>query len=595
MRLNRWISWCAVLVPVLSAAPVARAALPYRDGQRAVGHAGMVVSQQPLATRAGLDVLRAGGNAIDAAIATALTLAVVHPQSGNLGGGGFLLYYRAQDSLCTVIDFRETAPARARRDMFLDAQGNVDTLKARAGPWSAAVPGSPAGLYLAWSKYGSRPWRSLFAPAIRHAQEGFPVNEELAVALRGRETDLRRFPSSAAVFLPKGRPLTAGDKLVQKDLARTLRLLAQSGPLTFYEGGLADVVIKDMDHVHGPFTAQDWGAYRAVERAPLRGRYRDLQVWCAPPPSSGGVTLLETLAQLEYYDLAATGPRSAYRVHLTSEAMARAFADRNTHLGDPDYGRNPVSGLLSHGYIATLQRTIAIDKASPPGGIRPGNPWKFEPGPKTVLVPDSGDSLRPVPNRLREGNHTTHLSIVDAQGNIVALTTTLNDEFGSAYVVPGTGFLLNDEMDDFTSKPGVPNMYGLVGSETNGIAPGKRPLSSMCPTIVLRGGHPWLVLGSPGGPRIISTVLNILIDRRDHGVSLENAVAAPRFHHQWLPELIYHEPEAFTNEVKKALLDMRHVLRARTRYSSAQCIEIEPGGVLRGVSDPRSHGAALGY
>jgi len=594
VRLNRFASSSAI-VALLWLASAAHAGLPYRDGQLAAGHSGMVVSQQPLATRAGLEVLRAGGNAMDAAIATALTLAVVHPQAGNLGGGGFMLYYRAQDSLCTFIDFREIAPARARRDMYLDAQGNVDTLKSQVGPWSAGIPGSPAGLYLAWSKYATRPWRSLLTPAIRYAQDGFAVNEDLAEAIQDRQDDLRRFPSSAAVFLPKGRPLHAGDKLVQKDLARTLRLLAQSGPLTFYEGGLADLVLKDMEHVRGPFTAQDWASYRAVERTPLRGRYRDLQLLCAPPPSSGGITLLETLAQLEYYDIAATGPRSAYRVHLTSEAMARAFADRNTYLGDPEYVRNPVAGLLSAGYIAALQKTIAMDKASAPGSIRPGEPWKFDPGPRTILIPDSGDSLRPVPNRAVEGNHTTHVSVVDAQGNIVTLTTTLNDELGSAYVVPGAGFLLNNEMDDFTSKPGAPNMYGLVGSDTNGIAPGKRPLSSMCPTIVLRAGHPWLVLGSPGGPRIITTVLNIVIDRRDHGVSLETAVATPRFHHQWQPEVIYHEPDAFTDDVKKALQAMGHVLRARTRYSSAQCIEIEPNGTLRGVSDPRTHGAALGY
>lgn len=586
---------CSVAAALVGFATAANAALPYRDAQLATGRAGMVVTQQPLATRAGLEVLRAGGNAMDAAIAAALALSVVHPQAGNLGGGGFLLYYRAQDSLCTFLDFRETAPAAARPDMYLDAHGEVDTLKARVGPWSAGVPGSPAGLYLAWSKYGTRSWRSLLAPAIRYAQDGFPVNEELAEAVQDREADLRRFPATAALFLPKGRPLRAGDKLVQKDLARTLRLFAQSRPLTFYEGAVADLVQKDMDRVHGPFTAADWPLYRAVERVPLRGRYRDLQVWCAPPPSSGGVTLLEILAQLEYYDLQATGPRSTYRVHLTSEAMARAFADRNTFLGDPAYVVNPIAGLLAPAYIASLQGAIAMDKASPPGGIQPGNPWKFQPGPRFMATPDIGDSLYPVPNRATEGNHTTHLSVVDAQGNIVALTTTLNDEFGSAYVVPGAGFFLNNEMDDFVAKPGTANMYGLVGSATNGIAPGKRPLSSMCPTLVFRAGRPWLVLGSPGGPRIITTVLNILLDRRDHGLTLEAAVANPRFHHQWQPDVVYYEPEAFGDDVKKALQAMGHGLRQRARYSSAQCIEIEPGGTLRGVSDPRSRGAAMGY
>ncbi len=584
----------ALATLVCGTVSVSAAPLVYRDGQVATGAHGMVVSQQPLATRVGLETLKNGGNAIDAAVATALALAVVHPQAGNLGGGGFLLFYRASDSLCTVIDCRETAPAAASRDMYLDAKGNADSLRSRVGPWASGVPGTPAGLYLAWSKYGRRPWRSLVAPAIRYAQDGFSVNEDLAAAVDQSKDKLKAFPASADIFLPHGRPLRAGDKLQQRDLARTLRLLAQSGPLTFYEGAISEIVAKEMERVQGPIKRADLAGYRATERTPLRGRYRDLEVIVVPPPSSGGVTLLEMLAILEHWQISATGPRSTYRVHLTAEAMARAFADRNTHLGDPAFIRPPVTGLLAAPYIKKLIESIDPEHATPRGKLQPGDPWPWEPGGHMALVPADAawDTLRTAPP---EPDHTTHLSVVDAAGNIASFTTTLNDEFGSGFMVAGAGFLLNNEMDDFTAKPGTPNMYGLVGGEANAIAAGKRPLSSMCPTIVRKGGHPWLVLGSPGGPRIITTVLNILVDVRDHGVTLETAVATPRFHHQWQPDLIYYEPGAFTDDVRNNLTAMGHALRERTPYSSAQCIEILPNGTRRGVSDPRSRGAALGY
>jgi gamma-glutamyltranspeptidase/glutathione hydrolase len=554
----------------------------------------MVVSQQALASQAGLDVLQQGGNAVDAAVATAFALAVVHPQAGNLAGGGFLLLYRARDSLATVIDSRETAPARAHRDMYLDGQGGVDTLRARIGHAAAGVPGTPAGLHLAWSKYGSLPWRSLVAPALRLAQEGFPVNPELAASIAAEASTLRRFPSTAAVFLPNGRPLAAGARLVQPDLARTLRLVAQSGPLTFYEGAVAAQIVEDMQRQGGLVSAADLAGYRAIERRPLRGRYHDLEILTVPPPSSGGVTLLQALALLEPFDLQRVARRSALHVHLVAEVMSRAFVDRNTYLGDPDFVRLPLEGLLSPAYLAGVRGGISLDRATPAAFLRPGDPWRYT---KPAAAGTPSDSAAPAPESARrgEGDHTTHLSVVDAAGNVVALTTTLNSEFGSGAMVAGAGFLLNNEMDDFSAQPGALNQYGLTGAGANAIEPGKRMLSSMCPTIVLRDGRPWLVLGSRGGPRIITAVLNVLLDVHDHGVALEQAVAAPRFHDQATPDLLWYEPGALSEEVRRALQTLGHNLRERSIYGSIQAIELSPDGTRRGVSDPRSQGAALGY
>lgn len=556
--MKRWLCCVLVLVSAAAAEPAQYAEAPH----------GMVVSQQPLASAVGVEVLRAGGNAVDAAVATALALAVVHPQAGNLGGGGFLLYYRQRDTLATCIDFRETAPAAAHRDLYLDAHGDVDTVRARFGVSSTGVPGTPAGLFLAWSKYGSLPWKALVAPAVLLANEGFPINAELAESIADDRRNLSRHEATQAQFLPNGKPLRPGERLVQHDLARTLKQISNSGPLAFYEGLIAEQLVREMQAGGGLITMEDLAAYRALEREPLRGRYRDLDIVTVPPPSSGGVTLLQMLAMLEAYDLSSLAPRSVARIHLTSEVMARAFADRNTYLGDPDFVRLPLAGMLSSAYIEAQRSSIAPDRATP--DRRPGDPWK-------------------------ERDNTTHVSVVDAQGNCVSLTTTLNDEFGSRVMVTGAGFLLNNEMDDFSAKPGAANLYMLTGTEANAIAPGKRMLSSMTPTLVFRSRRPWLVLGSPGGPRIITTVLNVLLDVRDHGVSLQDAVAAHRFHHQWQPNVIWHEPEAFPAELARGLQSMGHALRQRSRYSSAQCIEIAPDGTRRGVSDPRTQGAAAGH
>ena len=586
MRMMRWIACVhAVALSVLVVCGAVAAPAPV---QVAESRRGMIVTQQALATEAGVEVLRAGGNAVDAAVAAAFALAVVHPQAGNLGGGGFLMFVRARDSLATCIDFRETAPARAHRDVYLDARGEVDTTLVRIGHASAGVPGTPAGLYLAWSKYGSRPWRSLIAPALKLAQDGFAVNEELARILTSEYKIYGRFPASRDLFAPNGRPLRAGDKLVQKDLARTLRLLATSGPLTFYEGAVADLLVKEVQRAHGLLSAADLAAYRAVERVPLRGRYRDLDLFVPPPPSSGGVTLLQMLAMLEPNDLAAMRPLGAPRVHLSVEVMTRAFADRATYLGDPDFVRVPIAGLLASAYIASRREGLGLERATP--GVGPGDAWRFTPN-GIAPVGSRRDSAAAMSGA---GGNTTHLSVVDVHGNCVALTTTLNAEMGSGVLVPGAGFLLNNEMDDFSSKAGAPNQYGLVGTDANAIAPGKRMLSSMTPTIVRRAGKPWLVLGSRGGPRIITAVMNVLLDVRDGSVPLRDAIAAPRFHHQWQPNLLWHEPNAFNDATRSDLQRLGHVLQERSRYGGINAIEITPDGTRRGVADPRSPGSAAG-
>lgn len=581
-------------VIALQAASLTAAPLEYRPGQIATSPHSMVVSEEPQATRVGVEVLRAGGNAIDAAIATALALAVVHPEAGNLGGGGFLLHYRAIDSLYTLVDGRETAPAAATRDMFLHTDGSVDTSRARNGPLSAAVPGSLAAMYLAWSQYGHAPWRSVVAPAIKLAQDGFVVSPALAQSLMRNQWKLRRDSHAAALFLPRGKPLKAGERLVQKDLARTLRLVAQSGALTLHEGAVAEHFVKAMREGGGIISASDLAHYRAVERRPLRGRYRDLTVWVTPPPSSGGITLLQTLSMLSGWQLGTTGRQSVYRTHLEAEALSRAFADRNHYLGDPQFVLMPLEGLLAPPYLLERQKSIVVERASPPNGVQPGDAWKFSPSARIIPAPSASyDTLRtPLPGR--EGDHTTHLSVVDRAGNIVAFTTTLNAEFGSGFLVPGTGILLNNQMDDFAVKAGAPNQYGLVGGDANQVMPGKRPLSSMCPIVVERGGRPWLVLGSRGGPRIITTVLNILIEMRDYGVPLESAVAAGRFHQQWVPRDIFYEPGALPEEVVSGLRAMGHTLRTEAPWSGAHCIEIAPDGTRRGVSDPRRGGSAQG-
>ncbi|MFQ5600343.1 MAG: gamma-glutamyltransferase family protein, partial [Candidatus Krumholzibacteriia bacterium] len=459
-------------------------------------------------------------------------------------------------------------------------------------------------------------------PAIRFAAAGFVVNEELARGIEKSRRKLQQFPATAELFVPDGEPLAAGDTLVQPELARTLRLLASSGPLAFYEGEIAEALVGEMERGGGLITRDDLLSYRAVERRPLRGRYRDVEILCAPPPSSGGVTLLQMLALLERFELKTDEPSSPTNVHLTVEVMARAFSDRNTFLGDPGFVRVPVQGLLSPAYIETRRRSISVDRATPSRFVSAGEVWRFEPGalpaPGRGARPgrDSESQHAPEPEApapgseapedstgsaqragvLRESDNTTHFSIVDPEGNAVALTTTLNSGFGSGVLVQGAGFLLNNEMDDFDARPGHPNQFGLVGGGSNAVAPGKRMLSSMSPTLVLRDGDPWLVLGARGGPRIITAILQILLNVCEFDMDLAEAVAAKRYHHQWLPDVIRYEEGAIQGDTYESLKRMGHELRVLgPSKSSAQCIEITPEGIRRGVSDPRTQGGAAGY
>ena len=532
------------------------------------GTRGAVASAEPQATRIGLEVLQRGGNAIDAAVATFLALAVTHPQAGNLGGGGFFLI-RTHDGACTAIDFRERAPRRASAEMYQKPDGSVDADKSRNGALAAGVPGSPAGLLLALRRVGTRPLPELAAPAIALARDGFVVDGFLARDLAENARDLGRYPSTRAVFFTGERPLRAGERLVQKDLAATLTRFAEQGFDGFYRGETGRRIVAQMERDGGLIEAADLAGYEAKEREPLRGTYRGLEVLSMPPPSSGGVALLQMLNLLEPYDLAGSGFGGSKTIHLLTEAMRRAYADRARWLGDPDFVTVPVAGLIGKEYAQRLRAGLRTDAVSE---VAPGRP----PG-----APESDD--------------TTHLSVVDPQGNAVACTTTINSTFGGNLVVEGAGFLLNNEMDDFSAKPGVPNQFGLIalGSRSaNEIAPGKRMLSSMTPTIVLADCKLRLVLGSPGGGRIITTVLQVILNVADHGMPIEAAVAAPRVHHQWTPEQLAWERTALSPDVRQALSALGHQF-AREPTSLGQCMAIEArGGSLTAVADPRSGGAA---
>ena len=533
------------------------------------GRHGAVVSAEPRATRIGLEVLRNGGNAIDAAVATLLALAVTHPQAGNLGGGGFMVIQLA-DGRSAALDFRERAPAAATRDMYLQADGKVHPIKSLLGATAAGVPGSPAGMLKALDTFGSKPLAELAAPAIRLARDGFEVGHFLAGSLAAKAGALGRFPSTRAVFFRDGRPVRAGETLVQSDLAQTLERLAKGGFDGFYGGKTAKLLVAQMERDGAVMVAKDLTEYRVAERRPLRGSYRGHEFVCMPPPSSGGIAVLQMLNMLEPYDVRGSGFGSAGTLHLLTEVMRRAYADRARWLGDADFYPVPIQGLISKEYAEELRAGIRTDKVSE---VAPGRP----PG-------------------APEGDKTTHLSVVDAHGNAVSCTTTINSTFGNCLVVEGAGFLLNNEMDDFSAKPGVPNQFGLIGGEANAIAPGKRMLSSMTPTIVMRDGKVRYVLGSPGGGRIINTVFQVASNLIDHGLALPAAVAAPRIHHQWRPEQLTWERLALPAEVRLALTELGHSFTSRPRtIGRCQAIEIRPDGERIGAADPRSGGAAMAY
>jgi len=489
---------------------------------------GMVVTAQHLATRVGVDVLQRGGNAIDAAVAVGYALAVVYPAAGNLGGGGFMTVQLA-DGRKTFIDFREKAPLAATPGMYLDPAGKVIPNLSTRGHLAVAVPGSVAGLEHARAKYGTLPRSTLLAPAIALAEAGYTLERGDVEMLREGADKFSRDAPSAAIFLkPGGAPFEIGERLVQPDLARTLQAIAQRGAAGFYQGAVGAALVKSSQGGGGILTQADLDGYAPRELAPIECDYRGLRVISAPPPSSGGVVICEVLNILEGYPLKDWGFRSAQAVHHQIEALRHAFVDRNSYLGDPDFVNNPIARLTDKAYAAQIRRVIDPDKAGVSQDIRPG------------VAP-------------HEGSNTTHYSIADRHGNAVAVTYTLNDWFGAGVTAQGTGVLLNNEMDDFTVKLGVPNSYGLVQGQANAIAPGKRPLSSMSPTIVSRDGKPLMVLGTPGGSRIITAVLHTLLNVIDYGMNLQEAVDAPRFHQQWLPDMTYFEPYAISPDTRALL------------------------------------------
>lgn len=527
----------------------------------------MVVSAEPNATRVGVDVLKSGGNAVDAAVAVGLTLAVTHPLAGNLGGGGFMLI-RFADGRSTFIDFRERAPQSATRDMYLDADGKPSD-ESVVGYRASGVPGTVRGLGVALEKYGSKKWRDLVRPAQQIAQDGFPISYLLAGAIRGNDR-LPRFEESKQIFLKGGKAPEYDDILRQRDLAKTLARLAKQGPDEFYTGRTAELIARDMQRKGGLITLADLAGYKPTEREPVRGTYRGYEILSAPPPSSGGAGVIQMLNMLEPTNFADAGPGSAAAIHRIAEAMRRYFADRAAYFGDTDFIQMPMAKLLDKDYARSRYADFDPAHASTSTAVGPGlGPW-------------------------RESYETTHFSIVDAKGNAVSVTYTLNGLFGSGVTIAGTGIVMNNEMDDFTAKVGEPNMYGVLQSPANGIEPGKRPLSAMTPMIVARDGKPFLVTGAPGGPTIISTVLQNIVNVIDFGMDVQAAADAPRFHHQWMPDELRLESEGFSPDTIRILEGMGHRLRRVESMGKAMNILVTEEG-LTGAADSRSQGLAAGY
>ena len=564
-----------ILILVFAYAPIATLAAA-REPVRA--RHGMVASTNEVASRVGVDVMRRGGNAVDAAIAVAFALAVTHPAAGNLGGGGFMLI-RLKDGRSTAIDYREMAPLAAHRDVYLDKDGNV--IKGEGGSLvgyrAAGVPGTVRGMELALKKYGSGKltWAQLVEPARRLAANGFTVTYSLARSLHSTREYLSTYAETKRIYLRGGNFYKEGEIFRQPELATTFARLQRLGPNEFYEGETARLIVADMKRNNGLMTMEDLRGYVAKERIPVRGTYRGHEIISMPPPSSGGAVLIEMLNILEGFDLKKLEASSSDRYHLMAEAMRRAFADRAEYMGDTDFVKVPVAGLIDKPYAASLRATINLDRASTSAEVRAGRPAGYE------------------------SEDTTHFTVVDAEGNAVSNTYTLNDSYGSAAVVKGTGMLLNDEMDDFAVKPGTPNMYGLIQGERNAVAPKKRPLSAMTPTIVLRkDGSLWFTIGSPGGPTIINTVLCVITNVIDYEMNIQQAIDAPRIHHQWLPDEVVGEPFGLSGDTQRALISRGHKLAEKPRYlGDAEGIMIEEKtGTRLGATDPRrSDGRAIGY
>jgi gamma-glutamyltranspeptidase/glutathione hydrolase len=565
-----------LLVPFLLAAcapaPAPSAATPPSQGAGSAATSaqhGMVVSASAIASNAGRDVLQAGGNAVDAAIATGLALAVTYPVAGNIGGGGFMVI-RLPSGRATTIDFREMAPTAATPDMFTEPSGAYSAKIHHSSHKSVGVPGTVAGFSMAHTKYGKAQWRALVDPAVRLARDGFDVTPGLAHSLSQAVGYFRPYPASIAAFTKNGQPYAAGERLRQPDLARTLARIRDQGAPGFYSGETARLVAEEMRRASGIITENDLERYEAKERAPVRGTYRGYDVISMPPPSSGGVAMVEMLNILEGYDLAAMKHNSPQYVHHVTEAMRRAFLDRARYLGDPDFVRAPIERLTSKSYADELRRTIEPDHASP------STPTQIA--------------------QAHESDQTTHYSVVDADGMAVSVTFTLENGYGLGAVVPGAGFLLNDEMGDFNGKPGLTDATGLIGTEANLALPGKRMLSSMTPTILAKDGKLVAVIGSPGGRTIINTVLQVVLNTVDFRMGIQDAVNAPRFHHQWLPDVIGVEAGGLPPETVAALKAMGHDVRFMGTQGTAHSILVDAAGVRRGAPDPRDRDAgAAGY
>jgi gamma-glutamyltranspeptidase/glutathione hydrolase len=537
----------------------------------------MVASTQRIASQVGVDVMKRGGNAVDAAIATAFALAVTYPVAGNLGGGGFMMI-RLRDGRTTAIDYREIAPLAATRDLYLDPKGELIKGEGSSlvGYRAAGVPGTVAGMALALRKYGSGKltWTQLIEPARKLALNGFPLSFAQTQSLRDNAKTLNLYADSRRIFLRGGLHFTTGEVLRQPELAATLARLQKGGAREFYEGQTARLIAADMKRHNGLMTLQDLRGYAPKERAVLRSTYRGYPVISMPPPSSGGAVLIQMLNILEGYELSRMGHSSSERYHLLTEAMRRAFADRAAYMGDTDFVHVPIAGVVSKTYAAQQRLSIDLLRASSSAQVKAGKPPGYE------------------------SSETTHFTIVDSAGNAVSNTYTLNGAYGSAVTARGTGILLNNEMDDFTTKPGAPNLFGVIQSERNAIQPRKRPLSSMTPTFVLhKDGTLWFALGSPGGPTIINTVLQVMTNVIDHGMDIQAAVDAPRIHHQWLPDEIVYEPHGLSSDTQRALQAMGHKFVEKPRImGDAQVVMIEEKtGIRLGASDARQEGVAVGY
>ena len=539
----------------------------------AVGENGMVVSSHALTSKVGIEILQGGGNAIDAAIATGFALAVVHPGAGNIGGGGFMVI-RLADGTVTTIDFRETAPAAAFRDMFLDDSLNVIPDKSWQTSWAAGVPGSVAGFGMAYEKYGSANWRDLVKPAIELASNGFPLDyQNMNTFNHPYYREYLSYDTESAKIFSKEEPFTLYQTFIQKDLGETLERIANNGWTEFYTGKTAGMIENCMQRTDGLITKEDLQNYRAIERNPISFKYREYEVHSMPPASSGGITIAGILNQLENIDLDSLDYHSAQHIHFVAEAERRVYADRAEFMGDMDFVPVPIDRLISDQYAQVRWNSVDSIIASKSDYVSHGD----------------------IPFNYKESEETTHYSVVDQWGNAVSVTTTINGWFGNGIVVDGAGFLLNNEMDDFSAKPGVPNAYGLIGNAANAIEPGKRMLSSMSPTIVeTPNGELYLVLGSPGGSTIITTVAQIIMNVIDFEMNIEDAVESPRFHHQWLPDMIQLESYGFSPETVQALENRGHAIKYRGTIGEANCIQVQDGYIY-GSADSRRNSSAAGY